>query len=373
VIQVRNLRPALPVSAAAKAVAAGTHGAFLEDAQADGAHVRVITVPSADGTAVQVARPLSEVDTTLSRLRLVLLLVSLGGIAAAAVLGRTVARRALKPVEELTEAAEHVAHTRDLSRRMTAEGTDELSRLAASFNTMLEALDASQAAQRQLVADASHELRTPLTSLRTNLEVLARGDVLPPAERERLLRRATGQLEELSVLVGDLVDLARGAEAEAEPEVVRLDLLVEEAVDRARAHAPDAHFAVELSPTLVAGVPSRLHRAVSNLLDNAVKWSPRGEVIEVTTSGGEVAVRDHGPGIADDDLPFVFDRFYRATSARGLPGSGLGLAIVRQVAESHGGRAWAEHAPGGGARLCIALPVAREPVEPAQPLLPAVT
>jgi two-component system sensor histidine kinase MprB len=272
-----------------------------------------------------------------------------------------VARTALRPVRQLTAAAEHVARTRDLSRRIESEGSDELSSLGASFNTMLEALDDSQRAQRQLVADASHELRTPLTSLRTNVEVLADADALSSEDRRRLLRDVVAQLDELTVLVTDLVDLARGDESAAISEDVRLDLLVAEAVERARRHAGDRHFLTDLEPCLIRAVPGKLDRAVGNLLDNAAKWSAPGGEIEVRVHAGEVTVRDHGPGIEDEDLPFVFDRFYRARSARGLPGSGLGLAIVRRVAESHGGEVWAERPAGGGARFRLRIPVITEP------------
>jgi two-component system sensor histidine kinase MprB len=245
---------------------------------------------------------------------------------------------------------------------MKTSGTDELSRLGRSFNTMLEALDASQRSQRQLVEDASHELRTPLTSLRTNIEVLAGSDSLPPEDRRRLLRDVVRQLEELTALVADLVDLTRGDEPDSAVEDVRLDMVVAEAVERARMHSPDKRFALELEPCLVAGVPARLDRAVSNLLDNAAKWSPPGGTIEVDVRDGELSVRDYGPGIDPADLPHVFERFYRARSARGLPGSGLGLAIVRQVAESHGGDVSAETAPGGGAWLRLRIPPARRRV-----------
>ncbi len=346
----------LPVSQRTIDVASGRADPFFTDEDVNDVHVRVYTSPLPTGGAVQAVRPLDQVDRTMRNLGLALVLVSLGGIALAIWLGRLVARAALKPVSQLTSAAEHVARTRDLSRRMDTSGRDELSRLGASFNTMLEALEASQKAQRQLVADASHELRTPLTSLRTNIEVLAGADALPREDRERLLRDVVGQLEELTVLVTDLVDLARGAEPELEVEEVRIDLLVAEAVERSRRHAPDRRFVTELEPCLVAGVPARLDRAVSNLLDNAAKWSPPGGQIEVRLRGGELSVRDHGPGIEPADLPFVFDRFFRAPAARGLPGSGLGLAIVRQVAEFHGGSVAAESAAGGGALLRIRLP-----------------
>jgi two-component system, OmpR family, sensor histidine kinase MprB len=341
-----------------QAVADGTRSPFFGDTEVNGVHVRYFTQRAPNGTAVQVARSMTEVDSALSKLRLGLGLVSIAGIALAAFLGRLATRHAVRPVTNLTETAEHVARTRDLSRRIDTAGGDELARLAASFNTMLQALDESQRAQRQLVADASHELRTPLTSLRTNLEVLGSRRELPEADRERLRRDLVAQLEELGELVGDLVELARDGEAPGDPpEPVRLDELVAAAVERACRHTPTVHFATELEPCVVAGERARLDRAVANLLDNAAKWSPPGGRIEVRLSDGELTVRDHGPGIDPDDLPHVFDRFYRATAARGRAGSGLGLAIVRQVAERRRGSVRAEAAPGGGALLRLTLPV----------------
>ena len=345
----------LPIDEAVRDVAAGQRDGFFADRRVAGVHVRILTRQVAPGIAVEVARPLDEVDRTLRRLALVLAVLTLLGIALAAVLGRVVATTALAPVRRLSEATEHVAETHDLSRRIDVSGGDELASLGASFNTMLAALDRSLGAQRQLVADASHELRTPLTSLRTNVEVLAHGDELPPEERRRLLADVVAQLEELTALVADVVELARGNEPAAELDELRLDLLVEEAVERARRHAPDVRFETRLEPSVVRGDGPRLARAVGNLLDNAAKWSPPGETVEVDVRDGTVVVRDHGPGIADEDLARVFDRFYRAPSARGLPGSGLGLAIVRQVAEAHGGRVTAERADGGGARFRLEL------------------
>jgi two-component system sensor histidine kinase MprB len=348
----------VPVDERVLEVAAGNRDPFFTDATIGGVHARVYTASLPTGDAVQAVRPLEEVDSTLRDLAFALALIGLGGVALAVWLGLLVARAALTPVKQLTDAAEHVARTRDLSRRIRADRTDELSRLGASFNTMLEALANSQEAQRQLVADASHELRTPLTSLRTNIEVLA-SSALPAEDRERLLEDVIAQLGELTVLVADLVDLARGDEPAAVTEDVRLDLLVEDAVERARRYAPDKVFFTELEPSLVEGVPARLDRAVANLIDNASKWSPPGGQIEVSVRDGEIAVRDHGPGISESDLPHVFDRFYRAPAARGLPGSGLGLAIVRQVAQAHGGTITAERANGGGARLRLRLPPAK--------------
>ncbi len=352
----------LPVSARARAVAAGTASTYFSDATVNGAHVRIVTAPLRAGVAVQAARPVGDVDRTLHHLGVILAFVSAGGVLLAGALGWTVARAALRPLERLSGTLEHVAATHDLSQRVEVAGHDELARLAARFNEMLGALEESRRAQRQLVADASHELRTPLTSLRTNIEVLARSDHMAGAERARLLDDLVSQLEDLTVLVGDLVDLAREEErvdttkaGAGDAEDVRLDAVVERAVDRARRHAPLLSFRADLDPVVVHGVPERIDRAVANLLDNAIKWSPPGQVVEVVVRPGQVTVRDHGPGIDAADLPFVFDRFYRAPAARGLPGSGLGLAIVRQVAEAHGGSVSADRAEGGGTVLRLHL------------------
>jgi two-component system sensor histidine kinase MprB len=277
----------------------------------------------------------------------VLSVLSLGGIGFAAMLGWLVAGAALRPVRRLTEASEEIAQTRDLSRRVKARGRDELARLAKSFDTMLFALDSSLRAQRQLVADASHELRTPLTTIKTNVEVLRRAELSDP-ERAAILHDVSEQVDELAFLVTDIVELARGVEPSSELEEVRFDLLVAQAVERALRHRPEARFATELEPCVVLGAPSRLDRAIGNLLDNACKWSPPGGEIAVTVKDGELSVRDHGPGIDEEDLPYVFDRFYRSAAARALPGSGLGLAIVRQVAESHGAQVSVELPEGGG-------------------------
>jgi len=348
--------PALPVDERAAAVAAGRADAFFTDATVDGVAVRVFTTQAPGGAALTVAAPREEVDGALRRLLAILAGVSGAGVAAAAGLGVLVSRRALRPVERLTDATEHVAATQDLSRRIDVEGDDELARMARSFNTMLAALDGARAAQRQLVADASHELRTPLTAVRTSIEALALAPDLPAAERARVLDATRVQLEDLSLLIGDLIDLARPASPAEELEEVRLDLLVAESIERARRHAPAATFALEAQESVVRAVPARLHRAVGNLLDNAVKHGGADGVVDVRVADGTVSVRDHGDGIAPGDLPHVFDRFYRAPKARGLPGAGLGLAIVRQVAEAHGGTVRAEAAPGGGARLVLSLP-----------------
>ena len=352
----------LPVSDEALAIARGDEPPAWSDVTVDGTHLRVLTVPFGPGAAVQVARPLTEVDQSLRRIGLFLLLVAAGGIVLAAAFGLLVARAALGPVRRLTETAERVTETGDLSQRIDVTGRDELNRLAASFNTMLAALEESTRAQRQLVADASHELRTPLTSLRTNIEVLASDRALPVEERSRLLSDVVEQLGEMTTLISELIELARAEQQNAEPEDVRLDLLVADAVERARRNRPGAFYTTELEETVVQGVPSTIERAVANLLDNAAKWSPVDSAVEVVVRDGGVAVRDHGPGIAEEDLPYVFDRFYRARAARGMPGSGLGLAIVRQVAEAHGGDVVAERAEGGGTRMTLRLNRTSAPV-----------
>jgi two-component system sensor histidine kinase MprB len=346
----------LPVSEGTLDVARGERGDYYSEATIGGTHLRLLTFRYADGYAMQLARPLTEVDHSLSRIRWFLILIAAGGSAVAAGLGLLVSRAALTPVRRLTRATEHVSETLDLSERIEARGEDELSRLAGSFNTMLGALDDSRRVQRQLIEDASHELRTPLTSLRTNVEVLASERALPPGERERLLSDVVEQLHELSVLVGELLVLARGEQHGEEPQDVRLDLLAEEAVERARRNRPGVTFTTELDATVVSGVPATIDRAVGNLLDNAAKWSPPGGEVKLEVRDGTVIVRDHGPGIADEDLPHVFERFYRAKDARGMPGSGLGLAIVRQVAEAHGGGVELARANGGGTVATLTFP-----------------
>jgi two-component system, OmpR family, sensor histidine kinase MprB len=363
-ITVRSARNvSLPVDPATLALAKHGGAAFFRDAHVNGLHLRVLAEPFGKGRAVQLAQPLAEVDSLLSRLRLILALLDLGGIALAALLGRVVAGAAVLPLKRLTQAAEHVALTQDLSGRIGSAGEDEIGRLARSFNAMLDALersmsalDASVHAQRQLVADASHELRTPVTSLRTNIEILQHADDMEPRERGRLLSDVVEQIEELTGLMNDLIELGRGEQPDAATEDVRLDLLVGEVLERARRHAPATTFATQLAPTVLVGVPSRLERAVANLIDNAAKYSPPDEPVAVVLRGDQLTVRDHGPGISAHDAPHVFDRFYRGAEARGRPGSGLGLAIVRQVAEQHGGSVTAEPAPGGGTLMRLRLP-----------------
>jgi two-component system sensor histidine kinase MprB len=345
----------IPVTDRVRHVATGEAGAFFTDATIAETPVRVLTFPYDADLAVQILRPLDEVDSTLARLRTFLILIALGGIGVAVALGLAVSRAAVAPVARLTRATERVTETGDLSERIDARGQDELSRLAASFNAMLGALEKSTKAQRQLVADASHELRTPLTSLRTNFEVLMSDRELDPEERRRLLDDVVEQIGEMTTLIAELIELARGDQLPLEPEEVRLDLVAREAIERTRRDRPGVAFNTDLKESVVRGVPSSLERAIGNVLDNAAKWSPPGAPVDVRVEDGIVTVRDHGPGIDDSDLPHVFDRFYRSPSARTMAGSGLGLAIVRQVAEAHGGGVVAERAEGGGTLVTLRL------------------
>jgi two-component system sensor histidine kinase MprB len=356
----------LPAGGDARAIAANGQGRRLDDVHVGGNHLRVLTIGLGDLGAVQIARPLGEVDSVLHRVLVILLLMAVGGIAAGAALGGGVARAALAPIRRFTSGTEEIASKRDVSRRMEVEGEDELARLARSFNATLDELEQSVEAQRQLVADAGHELRTPIASLRANIQVLEEADRLPASDLAALRQDIVGELDELTALVADVVELARGTKGdEGALDDVRLDLIVQSLVERAQRRAgEEVNFDVDVEPVLVSGRPERISRAVSNLLDNARKWSPPGGLIEVKMRGGELSVRDHGPGFAEEDLPHVFDRFFRSDRARALPGSGLGLAIVRQAAEAHGGSADAANAPGGGAivRVRFGAAAAAEPL-----------
>jgi two-component system sensor histidine kinase MprB len=348
---------ALPISTTDRTLATKGGDASFSDVDAQGTSLRVLTQPLPMGGAIQVARSLEDTDHTLNTLIIILAAVSAGGIALAAALGPFVARTALAPAGEVSDAAEEVARTHDLTHRIEVRGDDELGRLAASFNEMMSGLERSEAAQRRLVADASHELRTPLATLRTNIETLGRTEKLDPEERKRLVADLTQELEEMTELVSDIVELARapGQDAIARQDVA-LDELTRDAIERAQRRARDMRFEEDLHPSLVNADAQRLGRAISNMLDNACKWSPAGGPIEVSVRDGRVTVRDHGSGFPAGDLDKVFDRFWRADDARGKPGSGLGLAIVQRVAEEHDGSARASNADEGGAVVSLELP-----------------
>ncbi len=346
----------LPDVDRAAAVAAGRAPAFFDDVRLGGGHLRMYVARLAPGRAVVLAQSLDRVDDLLRRLRQVLLLVVATGVAVALGIGWAVARSALAPVRRLRLAAREVATSGDPERLVPVEGGDELADLAASFNEMLSALRRSLAAQRQLVADASHELRTPLTSLRANVDFLRNDPALEG--RVAVLDDIRRELEDLSGLVSDLVDLARMESPTEAPTEVRLDELVAEVLGRSRRRWPEVEFTTRLAPTVVLALPAQLERALANLLANAAAWTGPGQAVEVDVAGGEVVVRDHGPGIPIADLPHVFERFYRSAEARGRPGSGLGLAIVHQAAIASGGSVTAERPADGGTRMRLRLPVA---------------
>ncbi len=421
----------LPGSAAPAQVASGQRGSYYTETTLDGVRAMVLTTPLAPGLAVQLAVPLNVVDQELGRIGATLALLSAAGVGLAALAGWGVARAGLAPVGRLAAVAEQVTATGDPGRRVEVDRADELGRLAASFNTMLGALQRSLTAQRQLVSDASHELRTPLTSLRINAELLAAEPGLPAAERREILDRIVAQVTELGQLVTGVTLLARGdvageadsagvdtdsagvdldsagvdldsagvdldsagvdldsagvdldsagvdsdsAGVDSDSDSAGVDLdsdsvdlvgVVAAALEGARRDWPAAVFEADLEPCMVAGHAERLKTAVRNLLDNAAKFGPPGTPVQVRLHAGELTVRDHGPGIPPGDLPHVFDRFYRAASARSVPGSGLGLAIVRQVAEGHGGTVRAEFPAGGGTLIRFRVPAraARVPEE----------
>ncbi len=346
----------LPVDDRARQIAADGEGSELVDKEVDGTHIRLLTQAMPGGGAVQVARPLEEVDKQLDDLLVALIALGAVGIGLGVGLGALVARAALVPIARFTSRTEELSSDLDLSQRMDVVGDDELARLARSFNTTLDALERSVEAQRHLVADASHELRTPIASLRANIQTMQDEGRLPPEERERMRADIVEELDELTALVADVMELARGTKQGEERDDVRLDSLVEDLVARAKRRAgDDVDFKTDLEPALVTGDPERISRAVSNLLGNAVKWSPPGAQVEVGLAGGVLTVRDHGSGFEEEDLPHVFERFYRAAASRGQSGSGLGLAIVQQAAEAHGGFAEASNAEGGGALVRVSF------------------
>jgi two-component system sensor histidine kinase MprB len=350
----------IPIDSHIIAVAAGHARGFFRNREVqtdEGAIVlRERVVPLGVGGAVVVARNIDYIGHDLGRLRLILILVSLGGILVAAATGSLVSGATLAPVRRLTAAAERIAETGEPSERVPEGGRGELARLGASFNTMLGALEESLETQRRFVADASHELRTPLTSLQTNIDVLRSSVELDPEQRRRLLDDLQRESQEMRALISGLLELARSDSVQPEKAPFQLDEVVEETLERARTRFPAVSWESDgLEPMVVDGYRDRMERAVWNLLENAGKWSGEGGSVEVSLAGGELEVRDHGPGFADEDRPLVFDRFYRSEAARAMPGAGLGLAIVREVAEAHGGTVEAENAEGGGALVRLSL------------------
>jgi two-component system sensor histidine kinase MprB len=356
----------LTPSAAAIAVAAGKEDSFYSSARINNVRAMVLTEQIAPGLAIQVAEATSSTDQEVSSIGTMLAVLSVVGVLSATLLGWAVARAGLAPVARLAGVAEEVTLTGDPGRRVEVRRRDELGRLAMSFNAMLGALQRSLDAQRRLVSDASHELRTPLASLRINADVLLEHPEMPAAERNEVLTRVADQVDELSRLVVSVTDLARGEPLQRERSQIRFDAVTSDALDAARRDWPKTEFDADLAPCTVNGSPDRLRVAVKNLLDNAAKFGPPEGPIEVRLADGELTVRDRGPGIDPDDLPFIFDRFYRATSSRSAPGSGLGLAVVRGIAVGHGGMVTADPAPGGGTVMRFSLPGLRRLDPPAE-------
>jgi two-component system, OmpR family, sensor histidine kinase MprB len=361
----RGAATAPPLGEEELAVARGESESSVRTAGDGKLAYRVVAVTAGTGRALVIGQRFESTRQVLTRLGIALPAIGGIGVALAALAGVAVARAGLRPVQQLTAATERIAATGEL-KPIPVDGSDELARLTASFNDMLGALAASQDQQRRLVADAGHELRTPLTSMRTNLELLASAErpgapPLPESDRAEILDDLQAQIAELSTLVGDLVELARDDAPQVVHEPVELTDVVSRALERARRRALDVEFAAMLAPWTLVGDATALERAVLNLLDNAAKWSPSGGTVRVQMRPLDpwsllVEVADAGPGIAEKDLPRVFDRFYRADGARTMPGSGLGLSIVRQVAIRHGGAVWAGRAPEGGALLVLRLP-----------------
>jgi two-component system sensor histidine kinase MprB len=347
---------ALPVDAQVIQIARRGRGSFFTTATLHDVHLEVYTVGDPiDHHAVQVALPLTAVDSVLHGLLLPYGLLIAGGVLVAGLLGLTISRAALAPIERFLHRTEDVTSELERPRHLEETGASELRRLAASFNRTLDALEQSIEAQRNLVADASHELRTPIAALRSNVQIFLDSGRLPAEERRALQQSILAELDELTQVVANVVELARDSRPSAHREQVELDALVYDAVDRAQRRAPQIEFNLDLEPTLVDGVPDRIGRAITNVIDNARKWSPPDGAIDVRLRDGVLSVRDHGPGFDERDLPHVFDRFYRAAHARRLPGSGLGLAIVRQTALAHGGQATALSAPDGGAVVQVSF------------------
>ena len=324
-----------------------------------GEEYRVVAVPITDlgNYALVLGRPLQPTNDILSSLWLVLIIFGVGGVIIAAVVGAYVARSSLRPVRELSAAVEHVSVTKELTP-ITIKASGDIAVLAESFNQMLRSLASSRERQAQLIADAGHELRTPLTSLRTNIELLAAdasSGMLKQQDRIDILADVKAQLVEFTELIGDLVQLARD-ETASSPEPLDFRNIVNSAVDRVRLRAHGLLFDVELNPFYVVGDSDTLERAVTNLLDNSVKWSPPGGTIRVQLEGDRLRVADQGPGISEADLPFIFDRFYRGDTARQTPGTGLGLSIVAQTVTQHGGWIRAGRSAQGGAEFTVQLP-----------------
>ncbi|MFT3971551.1 MAG: HAMP domain-containing sensor histidine kinase [Micropruina sp.] len=335
----------------------------------DGQPYRIVAVPLKAGTAsyaLVLGRPLEATNNIMGTLAWSLAIFGLLGVGVSTAIGFVIARSAIRPIQRMSEAVTHVTDTHELTPIVVEGGGGELADLGLSFNTMLTTLQLSRERQRRLIADAGHELRTPLTSLRTNVELLVadeRSRMLPEGARADILRDIAAQLGEFTTLVGDLVQLSRDDVVQPHPEPIDLRDVVRSAIARAKRRGPSLTFDVELNPLYLIGEPDTLERAITNLLDNAVKFSPQGGTIHVLLEGDRLRISDQGPGISEEELPHVFDRFWRSPSARNTPGSGLGLSIVAQTVKAHGGWVKAGRSAEGGAEFIVRLPGSATPPE----------
>jgi two-component system, OmpR family, sensor histidine kinase MprB len=360
VVQSIANQPAIPVDARDKELAANGGANRFRTVTVKGTEYRVLTTALHDGGAAQIARSIADTNKVLSTLDLRLLLIALIGTAVAAALAWVIARRIVRPVEQLTVAAEQIAQTQELEHHIEISRNDELGRLAESFNTMLTALGSSRAQQHRLVMDASHELRTPLTALRTNIELLQRAGSLDEAQRGELVDAAQVELAELGDLVSELVDLATDARAEEPVQQIDLGALIDRVVERERRRSGRTITLERDAAATVNARASAVDRAVHNLIDNACKFSDPATPVDVEVTGTVVEVRDRGAGVTAAEAELVFDRFYRAAAARSQPGSGLGLSIVRQIAQMHGGTVELLARDGGGTIARLTLPAATD-------------
>jgi two-component system, OmpR family, sensor histidine kinase MprB len=360
VIAMNGKKPKLPVTSRVRAVAGTLKGAYYFTASVGGTHLEIYVTPDMpDRKAIEVAVPLTTIDDALHGLLLTYGLLLGVGMVLAGWIGALVARSALAPIRRFTSQTEQITSALDKPRRLDEVGAIEIRRMAASFNQTLGALERSVEAQRHLIADASHELRTPIAALRSNIQIFLEADQLPPGEQVELQDAILAELDDLTQLVSDVLALARGSTPNEAVEELELDAIVSEATERAIRRSQNITFDTELEPTLINNSPDRVTRAVTNVVDNARKWSPPDGRVEITLADGVLTVRDHGPGFRAEDLAHVFERFYRSDDARRMSGSGLGLAIVKQAAEAHGGYAMVSNAPDGGAIVTVCFGSAR--------------
>lgn len=346
----------LPVTKLVRQVAAGRSGRFFFESTVSGSHLEILAA-HVDGHpgAIEIALPLNDVDSDLSRLLVTYAIIVGGGVVLSIIIALLVARAAIAPIGRFITETAQVTRALGRPRRLEETGAEELRHLAVYFNQTLDALERSVAAQRHLIADASHELRTPLAALRSNIQIFLEAERLPAEDRAELQDAIVAEVDDLTQLVSDVLELARGAAPSEGVEQVELDGLVRDAISRTQRRAPGLGFELDIEPTVIMNSSDRVGRAVQNVIDNARKWSPPDGTVHVTLRGGTLSVRDHGPGFREADLPSVFERFFRADDARRMPGSGLGLAIVKQAAEAHGGFVHAANAEDGGALVEVSF------------------